>query len=337
MKNLKQIKLLTLAALILILSTIFQLPVMAATKEKVILKKDDKKYLIYYEDICKEEFEFAYSTNPEEDTENLVFKSAVQDISSGKSLNVAYIDENLYNYFENAKKSAYIWIKDSTDKIIVTADLLNLDDAIDDNMIQLVNNTTKRIHIDTTKKHIRKDMVNGVDTTVTVSKAVIDEPKTGATYYYELLSANDANVKAKELFDLAEKLQSKTLDTYENLSLSEKFYDLYQQLMPSEKEWTLVDNFEILQPEEARTGDKYIIYLKEDNGEDAATIDAKFLVCEYVPDEGVAKEPKNISRVVKLPITFDNGNLLFSALGIIVLALVIFIVIRIKINKKDEN
>lgn len=337
MKNLKQIKLLTLTVLIVMLSTIFQLPVMAVTKEKVILKKDDKKYLIYYEEICKGEFEFAYSTNPEENTENLIFKSAVKDISSGKSLNVAYIDENLYNYFENAKKSAYIWIKDSTDKIIVTADLINLNDAIDDNLIQVVNNTTKRIHIDTTQKHVRKDNVDGVDTTVTVSKAVIDKPKTGATYYYELLSANDENAKAKELFDLAEKLQSETLDTYENLSLSEKFYNLYQQLMPSEKDWTLVDNYEILQPEEARTGDKYIIYLKEDNGQNETIIDAKFLICEYTPDEGVAKEPKNISKIVKLPVTFDNGNLLFTALGIVGLALVIFIVIRIKINKKDEN
>lgn len=336
MKKLKQTKLLVLTILILMLTTIFQAPVMAATKEKVILKKEDKKFLIYYEDICEEEFEFAYSTNPEEDVENLVFKSAIPDISSGKSLNVAYVDENLYNYFENAKRSAYIWIKDSTDKIVVTADLLNLDDAIDDDAIQLVNNTTKRIHIDTTQKYVRKDNVDGVDTTVTVSKAVIDQPKEGATYYYELIPVNDENAEAKELFDLAEKLQSTTLDTYENLSLSKKFYDLYQQLMPDAKGWTLVENNEILQPEEARTGDKYIIYLKENVDENTTVVDAKFLVCEYVPDQGVAKEPKTISEIVKLPVTFDSGTILFIALGIIVLALVVVAMIK-RTNKKDEN
>lgn len=337
MKKLKFTKLVAFAILTLMLSTIFQLPAMAATKEKVILKKEDKKFLIYYEDICEKEFEFAYSTNSSENVENLVFKSAIPDISSGKSLNVAYIDESLYNYFDNANKSVYIWIKDSTDNIIVTADLLELNDAIDDEMIQLVDNTTKRIHVDTTKKHVRKDMVDGVDTTVTVSKAVIDQPKTGATYYYELIPVNDENAQAKELFDLAEKLQSTTLDTYENLSLSKKFYDLYQQLMPDARGWTLVENNEILQPEEARTGDKYIIYLKEDDDENTTVVDAKFLICEYIPDEGVAKEPKNISKIVKLPVTFDKGSILFVALGIIVLALAIFAIIRVKLNKKDEN
>ena len=40
MEKLKQTKLLVLTILILMLTTIFQAPVMAATKEKVILKKE---------------------------------------------------------------------------------------------------------------------------------------------------------------------------------------------------------------------------------------------------------------------------------------------------------
>ena len=38
-----------------------------------------------------------------------------------------------------------------------------------------------------------------------------------------------------------------------------------------------------------------------------------------------------------LPVTFDSGAILFTVLGIIIIALAIFVFIRIKSNKKDEN
>ena len=76
--------------------------------------------------------------------------------------------------------------------------------------------------------------------------------------------------------------------------------------------------------------------LKENVDENTTVVDAKFLVCEYVPDQGVAKEPKTISEIVKLPVTFDSGTILFITLGIIVLALVIVAIIK-RTNKKDEN
>ena len=51
----------------------------------------------------------------------------------------------------------------------------------------------------------------------------------------------------------------------------------------------------------------------------------------------VKEEDKVITETVKLPVTFDNGAILFTVLGIIVIALAIFVFIRIKSNKKDEN
>ena len=118
------------------LTTILQAPVMAATKEKVILKKEDKKFLIYYEDICEEEFEFAYSTNPEEDVENLVFKSAIPDISSGKS--------SIYEEDSENNKLALIdrvsSEKDETDTMInriFIKELLNKMDSRDRQIIML--------------------------------------------------------------------------------------------------------------------------------------------------------------------------------------------------------
>ena len=102
--------------------------------------------------------------------------------------------------------------------------------------------------------------------------------------------------------------------------------------MPSNSEWTAVENSEILQPENTVEGDKYIVYIKETKGNDE-TVDAKFLTCVYKEDAGVDKEEKT----VKLPVTFDSGAILFTVLGIIIIALAIFVFIRIKSNKKDEN
>lgn len=76
--------------------------------------------------------------------------------------------------------------------------------------------------------------------------------------------------------------------------------------MPSNSEWTAVENSEILQPENTVEGDKYIVYIKETKGNDE-TVDAKFLTCVYKEDAGVDKEEKTITETVKLPVTFDSG------------------------------
>ena len=54
-------------------------------------------------------------------------------------------------------------------------------------------------------------------------------------------------------------------------------------------------------------------------------------------EKRVKEEDKVITETVKLPVTFDNGAILFTVLGIIVIALAIFVFIRIKSNKKDEK
>lgn len=219
--------------------------------------------------------------------------------------------------------------------MVVSADLVDLTDALNDGMIELVNNTTKRIDVDTTQTHETHEMVDGVDTTVTTGKVVVDE-KGGAKYSYTLTRLTDTTTKANKLFDLAEALKEDISDTYTNLSLSKQFYDLYMELMPTDPEWTEVENSEILQPDNTVEGDKYIVYLKEETA-DSTTVDAKFLTCVYKADEGVEQKEETITETVKLPVTFDRGTILFIILGIIVLALVIFAIIRVKANKKDEN
>ena len=327
------IKLVAFGMLVLMLLSIFTVPVKAETYEKVVLKKANKEFLIYYKDICNDEFEFAFSLDKSQPTDDLFTRSAKDQADEG-ALDVAYIDATLYDtYF--ATNKAYIWIKDNNDPMLVSADLVDLTDALNDGMIELVNNTTKRIDVDTTQTHETHEMVDGVDTTVTTGKVVVDE-KGGAKYSYTLTRLTDTTTKANKLFDLAEALKEDISDTYTNLSLSKQFYDLYMELMPTNSEWTEVENSEILQPDNTVEGDKYIVYLKEETA-DSITVDAKFLTCVYKADEGVDQKEETITETVKLPVTFDSGTILFIILGIIVLALVIFAIIRVKANKKDEN
>ena len=327
------IKLVAFGMLVLMLLSIFTVPVKAETYEKVVLKKANKEFLIYYKDICNDEFEFAFSLDKSQPTDDLFTRSAKDQADEG-ALDVAYIDATLYDtYF--ATNKAYIWIKDNNDQMLVSTDLVDLTDALNDGMIELVNNTTKRIDVDTTQTHETHEMVDGVDTTVTTGKVVVDE-KGGAKYSYTLTRLTDTTTKANKLFDLAEALKEDISDTYTNLSLSKQFYDLYMELMPTNSEWTEVENSEILQPDNTVEGDKYIVYLKEETA-DSITVDAKFLTCVYKADEGVDKKEETITETVKLPVTFDSGTILFIILGIIVLALVIFAIIRVKANKKDEN
>ena len=327
------IKLVAFGMLVLMLLSIFTVPVKAETYEKVVLKKANKEFLIYYKDICNDEFEFAFSVDNSQPADDLFTRSAKDQADEG-ALDVAYIDATLYDtYF--ATNKAYIWIKDNNDQMVVSADLVDLTDALNDGMIELVNNTTKRIDVDTTQTHETHEMVDGVDTTVTTGKVVVDE-KGGAKYSYTLTRLTDTTTKANKLFDLAEALKEDISDTYTNLSLSKQFYDLYMELMPTNSEWTKVENSEILQPDNTVEGDKYIVYLKEETA-DSITVDAKFLTCVYKADEGVDQKEETITETVKLPVTFDSGTILFIILGIIVLALVIFAIIRVKANKKDEN
>lgn len=327
------IKLVAFGMLVLMLLSIFTVPVKAETYEKVVLKKANKEFLIYYKDICNDEFEFAFSVDNSQPADDLFTRSAKDQADEG-ALDVAYIDATLYDtYF--ATNKAYIWIRDNNDQMVVSADLVDLTDALNDGMIELVNNTTKRIDVDTTQTHETHEIVDGVDTTITTGKVVVDE-KSGAKYSYTLTRLTDTTTKANKLFDLAEALKEDISDTYTNLSLSKQFYDLYMDLMPTDSEWTEVENSEILQPDNTVEGDKYIVYLKEETA-DSTTVDAKFLTCVYKADEGVEQKEETITETVKLPVTFDRGTILFIILGIIVLALVIFAIIRVKANKKDEN
>lgn len=340
--------------IVLALLAIASVPALAATNEKVILANtvknsegsESKEILIYYKNLCDQEFQFAISQNASAKVEELTFRNSAKDKASNEAnvKNVAYIDENLFEstFGKNpTSQKAYVWIKDSNDNVVVEADEIDLNNAINAQILSIVENTTianaqtNRIEIDTTQKHETHPEEEGIQTTVTTGKVVVKE-KEGFNYYYSLIPIQE-NAKAKEMYELAEKMKTDNLkDTFERLSTEKRFYDLYLELIP--QNWKKVENSEILQPETARTGDKYVVYIKEENKQNETTIDAKLLESFYDKEEQRKnEEDKVITEVVKLPVTFDSGAILFTILGIIVVALVVFVFIKVKSNKNNNE
>ena len=308
--------------------------VLANTNEKVILKNSNNEYLIYYEEFCNKEFQFAISVNKGAKIADLNFINSATDQPEQEAgaLNVAYIDKASFEeiFGENPTSLiAYIWVKDANDNIAMEADEINLEDALTDEIIALVDTTTK--------VNEKTDRIEIETTTVTTGKIVVKENE-GSQYYYNLIKVDNENKEAEEMYNLAEKMaKNDETNTYERLLLEKKFYELYKGLIPEKTDWTEIENSEILQPETARTGDKYIVYIKETNGE-KEIIDAKLLVSQYdFEEKRIDEEDKIIKETVKLPVTFDRGAVLFTLLGVILIALIIFIVLRKKLNKKTES
>ena len=328
------IKILVLSVLLIMVIAI-TLPVLADTENKsIILKTEENEFIVYYEEAYENEFQFAISENSNET--NLTYVSSVKDSLEDGALNVAFIDST-----NNPSNSdvLYLWIMDNDDNEIVSSYEINLSEALTDEIIELVNTTTivdkdtDRIKVDTTQTQTTKSNVDGVDTTITIGKIVVEE-KDKASYSYELISANDSNSNPGKLYNLVDKINSYSGDTYGRLKLIKEFYDLYTELMPGDSEWTNVENSQILQPEDSKIGDRYIVYIKEVSSDGTITVDVKLLECTRIEDKGVNEVPGKVPVIT--PVTYDSVTL-FVILAVVILAIIIVAILKVKSNKKSDK
>lgn len=308
-----------LSVILFVLVTAISMSVYAANDNIEIIKKSDTDYLIYIKDNLGEEFDFAYSNDNTVNRDNLTYKAAAQDDTDSANY-IAYV--NQYTTEHN-----YIWAKKANGTFILEAVELDLSKAIPEAELTAIQNVTKNIKVDTTKTHEEKEVVNGTTKILTTGKLVIlDE----GNFKYQIAKVEENSNEAK-LMDLAERISkfNNSTDMYTKLGIYKEFNNLYKEMaggLAADK-WLAVENNEVLQPEEAENGTKYIVWLT-----DGETKDVQFLTCkkEY-------KEEKVIEEITtKLPVTYDNNTLLV-VLGIVILAIVL-VSIRIKaLNKKEDK
>lgn len=293
-----------------------------ATNEEIqILKKSDKEYMLYLEGNLSDAFEFAFSNAKEADKEALMYKNSATDTAEAGANYIAYVDEELYNtYFT---KPTYIWVRAMDGTYIAESVLVDLADVMTDAEVELANTITKRIDVDTTQTFDKPaEMVDGVKQTKTVGKVEVKEK--GNTYYQ--LVKVPTNGDYYDFMKIAEKIANNKVkdNMYSKLETAKQFSNLYEKLLPdvNDTKWALVEDNQILQPEEAKQGEQYILWLK--NKQDNKTeLDAQFLTCfeDYKPE--VISE----KIVTKLPVTADDPTL-FIILAALVVALVVVITIR---------
>ena len=187
---------------------------------------------------------------------------------------------------------------------------------------------TNIIDVDTTKTNVEEKEVDGNKVTVTTGKIVF---KNEGDHLHQIFKVADSEDYA-EFMDLAERIAKFNDDTdmYTRLEVYSEFRDLAVGLMLEldEDAWLEVEGNEILQPEDAKNGDKYVVWLIEVTDE-SEELDVQFMTSKY--EEEKVKE----KITTKLPVTYDDNRLLI-VLGVLVIATIV-VSVRISSLKKEDN
>ncbi len=303
--------------------------IFASNEGMQIVQKNEKEYMIYIQNNTSNAFEFAFSNDKNANKDDLAYRNAATDTTESNANYIAYVDEDLYNtYFS---KNTYIWARDEEGKYFVEASLVNLGNSIKDNEIETTNTMTKRISVDMTQTYEKPaEIKNDVKITKTVGKVVIKED---GTTKYQLVKVTDTGDYANFVKEIERIASGKVVnDYYAKLETSKEVADLYNKLIPkaNDKNWETVKNNEILQPEEAKKDEQYVLWLKnENNGE--TKLDVQVLTCfeDYKPE--VISE----KIATKLPKTSDDPTL-FIILAILLVATICVATIRLWSSKKEK-
>ena len=329
MKNLK-LKMFATILLIVSMLCIMQPSIFATNENIAVLKKSDKEYLLYLEENQNNEFEFALSNDKNVDKNSLSYKICAQDTSNEDKNNIAYIDETLFDKYLNSP--TYIWVRNLDGDYLVEGVELNLKECVQDEDIDLTNEITKKIAVNTKNTVTTQEEINDIKVTKTVGK--VDVSEDGENYYclVKLPNTDDYN----KFMKIAEQISNNKVENnmYKQLKVAGEFAKLYEKLVPDENsnEWVKVENRQILQPENSKNGDQYILWINNVNSKGGVKFDVQFLTCfEDYKNEVISEKVTTV-----LPKTYDSPILLVI-FGILVIAFFVVLISRSKINIKSPN
>ena len=141
----------------------------------------------------------------------------------------------------------------------------------------------------------------------------------------------------QRLLELVEEVSKYTDDTntYTKIETYGELYDLYNKLLTdvSNSKWIEATNLEIDKPYDAKENQKYILWLKDENGQ----ID--FQVLTAYKKEVTNTEEKNVTVEVKskLPVTYDETIALCVVLAVIIIAIIVMLLVRRKISSTNKR
>lgn len=344
--------------------------------EMAVINKGNNEYIIYIEKYLNTEFKYAFTTDNSLTGDKLAYETTVDD----KGNNIAYIsDASLYgeNAIYMFVKTTDENGVPSYEKTEVK--LTNEKVVISDSELSYVEDTSSRIPVLSEKNgaDLYEEYVideDGVEKKITRGVVHIDKSaesyNENAKYQYILIKiSEDSSKNEYNLMKLAEYTSESeeykayyqeyqddyyngtaysSLNIFDKTKSAIEFLDLYNEIIEeanSSNSWldvTVNENgdLEIAEPEDTKTGDEYMIFLKKSFGNTTRTIhdnenttyDAHFLICGERHGEVVENEPikteKKVVKKVRLPITADNLTL-YVIIAVIAVALIL-VFIRIK-------
>lgn len=315
-------KLAFLLAIFTIFSVMMCVTAYAAEGDKGFetIKLTNGDYSIYVEENLSTSFEFGFSEN--ENVEPTVYLPAANDDSN----NVAFINNSTETIFGG--KPEYLWVRTAEDNYLIKAGKVELDTALTVEQTDFIQNLTKNIKASLGEKVITDELVDGKRVTVTVGKVKLLEE---GNYEYQIKKVPDSG-EYKNFFALAERISkfNNSVDMYTKLVVYKEFNSLYNSLYGKleQKDWETVENSEIIQPDDAETGDEYVVWIKDESG----TVDAQFLTSKKVYEE-----EKIVEQVTtKLPVTYDNNTLLIVLAILIIVTVIVSIRIKSLKNKQEK-
>lgn len=333
-KLFKEISIITLIAIMII--ALLQFPV-NATNDELEIVKTENEYLLYDMTIMENEFDFIFTKDENIEASALDFSTAINSIKDAEGNNVAYIDSTLENtYFKDANgdtTNAYMWIKQGEE--VSDPILVDLNTAITQEIIDFVSKTTTRIPV--TIGQEEREPITEENTTITTTVGYLQiEAQEGYTYEYQLIELPNSSYTrfvelAKEISNFEENAVS-----YENISKINEFYHLYNNLVP--ENWNEVANNRIEQPEDARNGEQYVVWIKATNSTGENIVDVQFMtsVREETEERTTETVKEEVTTTTKLPVTFDSNMILIIVFAVIIVAIIVLLIVRKKLANKSK-
>lgn len=301
----------------------FSNKVLATNDGLTILRKNDTEYIIYLNANLDKEYEYAFTNNKGDNKESLDYIRAEKESAENKY--VMYISGTKYDNYFKGNTAVYVYARDLDGNYLADGISIDLNDSIPYSAVDLANNVTKRIAVDTTQKTVTQKTENEIKYTQINGRVDITDDKDSKYSYYlvKLPSTDDYN-RFMSLAEEINKLQANS-GLYDNIRMCKEFYDLYNQLMPSEN-WAEVTDMKIEQPADSKTGEQYVLWIKNDTKN---IVDVQFLTCFQDENKEFVKEENIVKTTSKLPITYDSV-ILFVILGVALVLLVMVIVAKKK-------
>ncbi len=320
-----KLKILLMVVIIGIITVGMPIIAYGTNEDAVIVKQSESEYIIYLKAYLNQEFQFAFSNNKEADVATLAFVNSAVDSAQGTN-NIAYVnDDATIALFAN---KTYLWVK-TNEQMKISGLEIDINDNITKIELENMSKVSTIIPVKLEEKDLeaRKvtDATTGDKYTLTTRVGVAVLQKDILNGKYQLIKEKSSR-EYENLYSLAELLQKNEFtDKYTKIKASKEFLDLATKLHNELKEenWKTVSEKMVYQPEDTKTGDKFILWLKGDKIEDVHFLESK-----------MEETPKYEKEKTILPYTFDDNTILI-VLAIVVVAIAI-VIVRIMILKKKE-